>query len=597
MAVAVGQAPRPRERYVQGTFDSLGEPLHDVTFVVLDLETTGGSAGTDSITEIGAVKVRGGEVLGEFQTLVNPGTGIPPFIVVLTGITEAMVAPAPKIEEVLPAFLEFIRGAVLVAHNAPFDLGFLKAACERHSVDWPAHRKVDTAVLARRVLTRDEVPNCKLATLSRLFRTSTEPCHRALADAQATVDVLHGLIERVGNLGVQTLEELDSFTHQVSEAQRRKRHLAEGLPSAPGVYIFRDAADRPLYVGTSKDVRTRVRQYFVSSENRTRMAEMIAAAERVDAVVCAHSLEAEVRELRLIAAHKPPYNRRSKYPERTVWLKLTVEAYPRLSVVRAVRDDSAVYLGPFGSRRSAEAAINAVHEAIPLRQCTTTLSTRTVSPACALAELGRCGAPCQHAETPEEYGRHVATFTRAVDGDPSAMVEPLLARIDVLALAQRYEEAGLARDRLAALLKVVLRMQRLRAVTNVAELVAAHPDGDGGWEISVVRRGRLAAAGVAPRGAAPMPYVETLVGTAETVLPGLGPTPCASAEETERVLAWLERPATRMVQIAGSWASPAGGAGRWRDVLERIEAGRAAADPFADRRGLRPLHQPPRATA
>ena len=582
---------------MQATFDSLGEPLHDVTFVVLDLETTGGSANTDSITEIGAVKVRGGEVLGEFQTLVNPGNGIPPFIIVLTGITDAMVAPAPTIDGVLPAFLEFVHGAVLVAHNAPFDLGFLKAACERHGMDWPTHRKVDTAVLARRVLTRDEAPNCKLSTLARLFRAATEPCHRALADARATVAVLHGLIGRVGNLGVQTLDELESFTHQVSEAQRRKRHLAEGLPSAPGVYIFRDGRDRPLYVGTSKDVRTRVRQYFVSSENRTRMAEMIAAAERVDAVVCAHSLEAEVRELRLIAAHKPPYNRRSKYPERTVWLKLTVEAYPRLSVVRTVRDDGAVYLGPFGSRRSAEAAINAVHEALPLRQCTATLSTRRTSPACVLAEIGRCGAPCQHRETPEEYGRHVEAFTRAVDSDPTAMIEPLLARIDVLALAQRYEEAGLARDRLAALLRVVLRMQRLRAVTNVPELVAAHPDGDGGWELSVVRRGRLVAAGHAPRGANPMPYVDTLVATAETVLPGLGPTPCASAEETERVLAWLERPATRMVQIAGQWSSPAAGAGRWRKVLDMIDAGRSGADPFADRRGLRPLHRPPRATA
>jgi DNA polymerase-3 subunit epsilon len=587
----------PRERYVQATFDSLGEPLHDVTFVVLDLETTGGSAEVDSITEIGAVKVRGGEVLGEFQTLINPGTGIPPFIVVLTGITDAMVAPAPMIQEVLPGFLEFARGAVLVAHNAPFDLGFLKAACARHEMEWPTHRKLDTAVLARRVLTRDEAPNCKLATLARLFRTETEPCHRALADARATVDVLHGLIGRVGNLGVQTLDELETFTHQVSEAQRRKRYLAEGLPSGPGVYIFRDGNDRALYVGTSKDVRTRVRNYFVSSENRTRMAEMVSIAERVDAIACAHSLEAEVRELRLIAAHKPPYNRRSKYPERTVWLKLTVEAYPRLSVVRSVRDDGAVYLGPFGSRRSAEAAINAVHDAVPLRQCTTTLSTRTTSPACALAEIGRCGAPCQHAESPEEYGRHVETFTRAVNSDPTAMIEPLLARIDVLALAQRYEEAGLARDRLAALLRVVLRMQRLRAFTNVPELVAAHPDGDGGWELTVVRHGRLVAAGVAPRGVPPMPQVDMLVTTAETVLPGLGPTPCASAEETERVLTWLERPATRMVRIAGEWVSPASGAGKWRDMLDRIEAGRAGADPFADRRHLRPVHQPPRVTA
>src|SRR5579859_3560267 len=116
------------ERPRQATLDDLGTPLHDVTFVVVDLETTGGSPATCAITEIGAVKYRGGECLGEFQTLVNPGVPIPPMITVLTGITEAMVYPAPRIAEVLPMFLEFARDAVIVGHNIRFDCGFLDAA-------------------------------------------------------------------------------------------------------------------------------------------------------------------------------------------------------------------------------------------------------------------------------------------------------------------------------------------------------------------------------------------------------------------------------------------------------------------------------------
>jgi DNA polymerase-3 subunit epsilon len=327
------------------------------------------------------------------------------------------------------------------------------------------------------------------------------------------------------------------------------------------------------------------------------MAEMIAAAERVEAVVCAHSMEAEVRELRLIAAHKPPYNRRSKYPERTLWLKLTSEAYPRLSMVRSLRPEDTAYLGPFSSRRGAEAALTAVHEALPLRQCTARLSIRRTSPACVLAELGRCGAPCQHLESAEDYGRHAQAFARAVEGDPAAVLEPLLTRIRSLADAQRYEEATLARDRLSAFLRAVVRMQRLRALTGVRELVAAHPSAHGGWELSVVRHGRLVAAGASPRGAHPMPYVEALLATAETVLPGFGPLPAASAEETERVLAWLERRTTRMVRVDGQWSSPARGAGRWREVLDRIDAGRSAARPFDDKRGLKPVHQPARVTA
>ena len=205
---------------------------------------------------------------------------------------------------------------MLVAHNAPFDVGFLKAACERPAGTGPRRGWWTPRCWPAGCSTSDEVPDCKLATLSVHFKTATKPVHRALADARATVEVLHGLIERLGPLGVHSLDELRSFTAQVSEAQRRKRHLAEQLPSAPGVYLFRDATGRPLYVGTSKDIRTRVRHYFAASEQRSRMAEMVALADRVDPIVCAHALEAEVRELRMIAEYKPPYNRRSRFPER-----------------------------------------------------------------------------------------------------------------------------------------------------------------------------------------------------------------------------------------------------------------------------------------
>jgi DNA polymerase-3 subunit epsilon len=198
-------------RMVQGTFDDLGTALADVTFVVVDLETTGGSPVDSAITEIGAVKVRGGERLGEFQTLVKPHVPIPAFIQVLTGITNAMVADAPRIETALPAFLEFARGSVLVAHNAGFDVTFLKTASARLGIEWPGFSVLDTVHLARHLVGRDEARNHKLSTLAALFSARTVPDHRALHDARATVDVLHALIGRVGSLGVHTLEELSSY--------------------------------------------------------------------------------------------------------------------------------------------------------------------------------------------------------------------------------------------------------------------------------------------------------------------------------------------------------------------------------------------------
>jgi DNA polymerase-3 subunit epsilon len=581
---AVGQPA-----YVQGTLDTLlsadgsvdpaALSLRDTTFVVLDLETTGGAPDGAGITEIGAVKIRAGEQLSVFGTLVNPGERLPPFITVLTGITEAMLAPAPPIESVLPSLLEFLRGTVLVAHNAPYDVGFLKAACTRHGYQWPQVRVLDTAALARRALTRDEVPNRKLATLAQFFHAAVQPTHRALDDARATVDVLHGLIERLGSFKINTLGDAIEFAKAVSETQRRQRHLAEGLPHVPGVYVFRAGDGRALYVGTSKDIGTRVRSYFTASEKRARISEMLAAATRVEAVECAHSLEAEVRELRLIAAHSPPYNRRSKYPERVVWLKLTAEAYPRLSVVRALADDDAAYLGPFSSRRTAELAAAGVYDAVPIRQCSHKLSTRTPTPACALAELGRCPAPCEHKISTQEYTRRAALpFRDATYGDPEPVVDALMARIEALSDRRRYEEAAVLRSRLIALLRATVRMQRLGALTRLAEIVAARRNTVGGWEIIVVRHGRLAAAATSPSREHPRPTLDAARATAETVSPGPGPVPAASAEETERILAWLERPDTRLVETSGDWVSPARGAARLTSLLTRAEAAAAARD-------------------
>ncbi|MGY5882246.1 DEDD exonuclease domain-containing protein [Modestobacter lacusdianchii] len=590
---APGHPAAERPRFEQATIEELGTPLADVTFVVVDLETTGGSPKDSAITEIGAVKVRGGQVLGEFQTLVDPGREIPPYISVLTGITSTMVAAAPRIDGVLPAFLEFARGTVLVAHNAPFDLGFLRAACEATGVAWPAFASVDTAVLARRLLTRDEVPNCKLATLAPYFSTSTQPCHRALDDARATVDVLHGLFERLGPLGITSLEELVGVTRQVDPQRRRKRHLAEHVPSGPGVYVFRGPGDEPLYVGTSADLRSRVRSYFSAGEQRSRMTEMITLAERIEALPCAHDLEAAVRELRLIAEHKPRYNRRSRFPERALWVRLTDEPFPRLSVVRRVRPGAGVFLGPFPDRRAADAAVAAVHESLPLRQCTSRLSLTVLGTACALAGMGRCGAPCTGQQSREEYASVASVFAAAVDSDPRGLVAPLLARVERLAEEGRYEDAAVLRDRVAVLLRAVHRRQRLELLAAVPELVLARPDGSGGWQLSVVRRGRLVAAGVAERGRSVRGHLADLLATAETTIGPEGEL-AASVDETELVLRWMEKPGTRLVDVTGTLASRTPGTGHYRDFLARVEAGRAELDPFADHRSLSTRAQPDR---
>ncbi|WP_130865040.1 DEDD exonuclease domain-containing protein [Acidipropionibacterium timonense] len=541
---------------LQPSFDDLGTPLPEVTFCVVDLETTGGSQ-DDAITEIGAVKVRGGVVEGEFQTLVHPGGHIQASVQVLTGITDAMVADAPPIGAVLPSWLEFSRGTVLVAHNARFDVGFLRRACEAADHPWPGNVVVDTLALARSCLQRGEVHNHKLGTLAQLFHATTTPDHRALDDARATVDVLHGLIERVGNLGVTTLEDLLEVTHRVSPARRAKRRWAAELPEGPGVYWFhRDEPGRPrevLYVGTSVDVRRRVAQYFTASETRRRMDEMVRVATGVQARSCATGLEAGVRELRLIAAHEPRYNRRSRRQDDVLWVTLTREQFPRLSVVRSTAQADRLYWGPFSRRDDALEACRVLRETAPLRECTGPLSAHPHG--CPLAEMGRCPAPCLD-PAGSGYEEVVATARRVMTLDVTPVVRTQAQRIAELSGADRFEDAGALTERVRTFLAAGRRRARIASIARCPQIVAARRI-EGRWEVHVVRHGRLAGAALCPAGQNPMPIIESTCRCAETVAaPAVEGLPACSVEEAELVASWLEEDGVRLVDIDGDWSWP-----------------------------------------
>lgn len=559
--------------------------LRDTTFVIVDLETTGGRAkgdefggNYDAITEIGAVKVRGGEVIGELATLVDPGRSIPPKIVALTGITTAMVCDAPTIDSVLPAFLEFSKGAVLVAHNAGFDVGFLRAAAERLQLPWKRPPVLCTVKLARRVLTRDEAPSVRLSALAQLFGASTRPTHRALDDARATVDVLHALIERVGNQGIHTFGELRSYLPDVTPAQRRNRHLATALPRSPGVYLFRGPSDEVLYVGTAVDLRRRVGQYFNGSDPRTRMKEMASLTTRVDHVECAHELEAGVRELRLLAAHAPPYNRRSKFPHRWWWVVLTDEAFPRFSVVRAPKHDRAI--GPFRARADAVETAALLARFTGVRTCTTRLARSALhGPSCPEVELSPC--PAGRDVGAVEYASGTAKAADLISGADDSALRGALAHIEALSECGKYETAARMRDHTATAIDTVWRGQRLSALVAVDELVAAKPDGAGGWHLAIVRNGQLAAAGTARRGVPPMPVVDAISAAAQSILREAAPLGGALVEEAGLIARWLVEPGVRIVRAESAdgtgYATPLTAAGRHAAWAAAARSARLAA--------------------
>ena len=520
----------------QLTLDDLGTPLADVTFCVVDLETTGGSADRCGITEIGAVKLRGGECLGTYQTLVNPGCAIPPEITVLTGITHAMVVPAPRIENVLPSLVDFMGDAVLVGHNVRFDISFLQAALERDDRPRLQNRRIDTLALARR-LVRDEVPNCKLGTLAERLRLDHRPSHRALDDALATGDLLHVLLERAGGLGVTGLDDLLALPTMAGHAQAAKLRLTDDLPRGPGVYVFRGQRGEVLYVGKATNLRARVRSYF-SGDTRRKVGALLRETQRIDHVAHPHPLAAAVHEVRLIHRFLPRYNRQSKDWAKYVYVKLTLdEAFPRLSVVKASRPDGGLYIGPLSSRRTALRVIDAIHTAVPLRRCTLRVGAKPARTApCASAQLGVSMCPCAGGVDAAEYRRVVERAVRGLTLEPELLLSPLGERLATLARAERFEEAADVRDRAEALAGALRRQRRFDALRR-AGTVRLEVAGEGGAELSSGRLVRAWAPDEAP----------SLDGSTDGRLfpdPGaLPPLERDLADELACVASWLDKTA------------------------------------------------------
>lgn len=536
--------------------DDIGQALSAATFVVVDLETTGGAPVDAGITEIGAVKIRGGEVIGEFHSLVNPGVSIPPFITALTGISDSTVAGAPHLDGIFPAFLEFMAGTTLVAHNAGYDVGFLKGAADRLGQAWPEPRVIDTVRMARAALQNGEVPNRKLATLAMHFRAPVSPTHRALDDARATVHVFHCLLERLTSAGVTRLEDLLILGPRIAARRGAKRALADGLPNTVGVYVFEDAHGKPLYIGKARNISSRVRQYFGASETRDRMERMLDLTTSVRAIPCDTEFEALVREHRLLVEHKPPFNRVGVRPERNVWLRLTDEAFPRLSIVRERHETRGLmHLGPFASRNDAELARDCIASFVPVRTCQEPISVRKPRSACALADMGRCEAPCDHRVDRDTYLDTAAGVLALCEGDGQVLADALEARQQILAAAERFEEAALVRDRMLAYIQGNSRRQQLDALLLVPQLVAARRDGVD-WEVHVIRHGRLAAAGIVDPKCDHKERIAAIVAAAEAVPSGRTIT-ATDVREANLLRAWLEKDGVRLIEgtIASAFPS------------------------------------------
>jgi DNA polymerase-3 subunit epsilon len=524
---------------VQQSLDDVGVPLSEVTFTVLDLETTGSSAADCSITEVGAVKVRRGEILGTFQTLVDPGEPVPAFVRLLTGISNEMLLEAPPIETVLPSLLEFLRDSVIVAHNARFDVGFLNSALLRAGYEPLANRVVDTAGLARKVLA-GEVPNHKLSTLVKHLRCPHTPTHRAYADAIATTDVLHHLIERVAGYGVVTLEDLLAISRSRLDGTFSKVTLADDLPRGIGVYRFLGARGNTLYVGKATDLRSRVRSYFYGDPRR-KIRNLLHETQSITVRQHASMLEAELDEAGAIAREMPPYNSAGKTNPMWYVRVVTRSKVPKVATARTSKNDGSIYLGPYPSR-TAKLLIEVFRDALALHRC----SRPERCGGCAFSQLRTCTGTDSTL-----HRRQIAVLAVALVAEPNRLFEPLVQRMVRLAAQERFEEAAELRDRSALLERTVQRHLETQALVDADEVVIAS-----GGRAFLLREGRLARAIDAHRGM-DTEVIATLLGTThemEGVEAG-----GRSNREAAIINAWLKRTTdARLLHVVGAWAQPVG---------------------------------------
>lgn len=448
-----------------------GLPLSECDYVAVDLETTGCTPGRNSIIEIGAVRMRAGVILAEFSSLVRPSDSLPRAITQLTGITHEMLATAPSVDEVVVAFRAFATGAVLVAHNYRFDLGFLDYEAERLWGDPFPRPALDTLSMSRRVY--PDLERYSLAHLAAHVGTSVRPDHRAANDARAAGEVLAVMLPHLRSLGLETVGDLAAFCGLPDQHILASRlPLTVGIPDAPGVYVFRDADDKVLFVGRARSLRQRVRSHFYPAGDRSH-SDLGRLVAHIRAIPAHSALDAALLERRLLTRHDPSFNAESQRPRSLYYLHLdTSSAYPAIRVVSKPRKRGTT-VGPFTSRWAARILAERLAEVYGLRRCARRLDARLATEDCEYRESG-CPAPCVANPDPVVYRAGVRRVLAIFEDGPDDARANFAERQEHAAAETHYEEAIRMRDALRALDRAHSTLGVLRMASEHDAILIEH---------------------------------------------------------------------------------------------------------------------------
>jgi len=466
-------------------------PLATGSFVTVDIETTGCRPGTSSIIEIGAARIEQAAIVETFSTLVLPTEPIPAVVERLTGITEAMVARAPSVDEAVSRFAAFAEGAVVVAHNHRFDLGFLDFEAER-AIGAPFPRPVlDTLSLAGRL--HPEITRNNLRELAAFYNVSTIPNHRALPDALATAEILLCMLPELDAQGIVTAGDTARLCGIAESSDLAvKLPLATHLPPRPGVYFFRGEYGTVIYVGRARDLRSKVRSHFYAA--RALNDSPAALTESVGYIECASPLDAEILEARLRYRYRPEFNRKTTSPRTPIYIHIdTGSPYPAVQVTRR-RYRSGQVFGPLASQWAATTVADALSSVYGLRRCRRSVDDcRTRR--CRHREEGRCDAPALFSEGAEAYSIRVDRCLQVLRGDDADLRAHLRMMRDRSARSEEFEQAAYYRDALRALERTSAGLAMASRARELGVAVVVEGSGDAvtlsilanGWRFTTLR--------------------------------------------------------------------------------------------------------------
>ncbi len=444
--------------------------ITESVFVALDFETTGLNPQHSRVIEIGMARIIDGKIADTYTSLIYPAASVPYAITALTGITEEQLSQAPLFEDIALEIKKFLGDAIIIAHNASFDIGFLKKEFLRAGIEPPENPAVCTVKLAKRLL--PELRSKSLNALKKHYKIIHKNAHRALPDAIVAAKVFLKMLPKLEEeFGIRNTAQLIKF-QEISQKSLNfkfaKKSLAEDMasaPDSPGVYFFKDRNGKTIYIGKAKSLKKRIRSYFLATASK-KAKKITRKAKHIEFKRTNTELTALLAETKLIKRYDPEFNSQLKNFPQTFFLKIeTDKKFPRPKIVSQLRSDGADYFGPYRNRETAYDMLDVVNKAFLTRECTETEFRK--KKICYLAEIGRCAAPCVYPDE-KKYAEELARVYRFLSGENQDALVLLLNKMKSKADKKLFEEAAQLRDAVQTLLKQLKRAAILAEPVNSA---------------------------------------------------------------------------------------------------------------------------------